>query len=476
MAAAASMQDFLEEATCSICLEYFQDPVLIPECGHNFCRDCLTRSWGTSESEASCPQCRQTFGPRNVLPNRQLVRLVEIARRCKDPWGEDGGSFCPKHREPLKLFCKDHETLICLVCNLSQEHRDHSVIPAEEAFQEYQLKVGECLKAQKEEKEKIATYKTDTEQRVQEMLDLIEKERKNVVAEFRELQLLLEGQEKLILARMEETEKEIMAIKEKGLAKHTEDLCSLDDLIREIEEKQQQPASKLLQDIGSILKKYQAKETYENPVDSLVDPMWTIWDYSDLAVLLKRAMKKFRDTLESGLQLQEVNVILDPDTAHPDRLYIPEDGKSVRGIQPATRIYPFPNSKRFERRPYVLGCQRFSTGRHFWEVTVSSREEWRVGVTNMPGNLTNLDEQARHWQVYKWRKKYGTFSSSVRSELVPTEEPTRIRISLNCEGGQVSFFDARTAALLYTFSDASLVGETLLPSFYLYEGSSLSLA
>ncbi|XP_015685676.1 tripartite motif-containing protein 15-like, partial [Protobothrops mucrosquamatus] len=124
--------------------------------------------------------------------------------------------------------------------------------------------------------------------------DHIEKERKNVVAEFRELQLWLEGQEKLLLARMEETEKEIMAIKKKGLAKHTEDLCSLDDLIQEIEEKHQQPASKLLQDIGSILKKYQAKKTYENPVDLLVDPMWTIWDYSDFAVLLKSAMKKFR--------------------------------------------------------------------------------------------------------------------------------------------------------------------------------------
>ncbi|KAK9405745.1 zinc finger protein RFP-like [Crotalus adamanteus] len=475
MAAAASLQDFLEEATCSICLDYFQDPVLIPECGHNFCRGCLTRSWGTSESEASCPQCRQTFGPRNVLPNRQLARLVEMARRCKDPWGEDGGSFCPKHREPLKLFCKHHETLICVVCDRSQEHRGHWVIPAEEAFEKYQLRVGHYLKAQKEEKEKIATYKTDTEQRVQEMLDLIEKEKKNVVAEFRELQLWLEGQEELLLARMEETEKEIMAIKDKGLAKHTEDLCSLDDLIQEIEEKHQQPASKLLQDIGSILEKYQPKEIYENPVDLLVDPMWTIWDYSDLAVLLKSAMKKCRDTLESGLQLQEVNVILDPDTAHPGRLYIPKDGKSVRGIKPCKQIYPSPNSMRFERCPYVLGCQRFSAGRHFWEVTVGDTKEWDIGITIMPVNITNLDEQARHWQIYKRGEKYMARFPSVRSELVLTKKPKRIRISLNCEGGQVSFFDARTAALLHTLSDASLVGETLVPSFCLYEGSSLSL-
>ncbi|XP_026548032.1 zinc finger protein RFP-like [Notechis scutatus] len=255
MAAGASLQDLLEEATCSICLDLFQDPVLIPECGHNFCRGCLTRSWGTSESEASCPECRQTFAPRSVLPNRQLARMVEVARGCSRHPGEEGGSFCPKHQEPLKLFCKHHETLICVVCDRSKEHKGHSVIPAEEAFQEYQIKVKDCLKAQKEQKEKIATYKRDTEQTVQEMLDLIEKVKKNIVAEFRELQLWLEGQEKLLLTKMEETEEDIMARKEKGLAKHMEEVRSLDHLIQEIEEKLQQPASQLLQDIGSILKK-----------------------------------------------------------------------------------------------------------------------------------------------------------------------------------------------------------------------------
>ncbi|KAM3846932.1 E3 ubiquitin-protein ligase TRIM11-like isoform 2-T2 [Vipera latastei] len=466
MAGAAPL---LEEAICSICLDYFQDPVLIPECGHNFCRGCLTRSWGTSESEASCPQCRQTFGPRNVLPNRQLARLVEEAGRCGGCCGEEGGSFCPKHREPLKLFCKDHETLICLVCDRSNEHRGHWVIPAEEAFQEYQIKVGNCLKAPKKEKEKIATYKTDTEQRVQEMLDLIEKQKQNVVAEFRELQLWLEGQEKLLLARMEETEKEIMAMKEKGLAKYMEELCSLDDLIQEIEEKHQQPASKLLQDIGSILKKYQTKKRYENPVDLFLEPKWTIWDYSDMAVLLKSAMKKFTDTLITGLQLRKVNVILDPDTAHPDLLDVSEDQKSVKSVDPVR------HRKRLEYKPYVLGFQRFSTGRHFWEVTVGNTAGWSVGVAKKPLNETSVGKQIIPWHFGKWRGTYRIFSPSIRSEVVLTEAPTRIRISLNCEGGQVSFFDARTAALLCRLLDASLVGETLLPSFYLHKDAALTL-
>ncbi|XP_070789486.1 E3 ubiquitin-protein ligase TRIM39-like [Pituophis catenifer annectens] len=468
MAAEAFLQDLLEEATCSICLEYFQDPVLIPECGHNFCRGCLTRSWGMSKSEASCPQCRQTYRPRNTLPNRQLARVLEEARRCGDPWCEEGGNFCPKHRVPFKLFCKHHEALICVVCDRSKQHQGHWVIPLEEAFEEYQMKVEDCLKAQKEQKEKITTYKRDTEQRVQEMLDFIEKEKKNVVAEFRELQLWLEGQEKLLLTKMEQTEKDIMARKEKGLAKHMEDLCSLDHLIQEIEEKLQQPASKLLQDIGSILKKYRDKETYENRVDLLLEPKWTIWDHSDMTVLLKSAMKKLRDTLESGLQLQEVNVIRDPHTAHPDQLDVSKDRKYVKGLKPVKRIYPDPKCE----SPYVLGWQEFSTGRHFWTVGVRDAVEWSLGVAKKPLNLTNVEE-TRHWQVGKWGGDYMAISPSECSDLVLTEEPTRIRVSLNCEGGQVSFFDAKTAALLHTFSDASLVGETLLPCFYLREGGTL---
>ncbi|XP_070600170.1 E3 ubiquitin-protein ligase TRIM11-like isoform X1 [Erythrolamprus reginae] len=471
MASEAPLQDFLEETTCSICLGYFQDPVLIPECGHNFCRGCLRRSWESSESEASCPQCRQIFAPHSVIPNRQLSRMAEVAKRCGGPWDEEGGSFCPKHREPLKLFCKDHKTLICLFCMVSKEHKSHSVIPAEEAFPEYQIKVGNCLKAQKEQKEKIATYKRDTEQTVQKMLDMMKGVKKNVIAEFRELKHWLEAQETFILIRMEKTEKDITGRKEKGLAKHTEKLCSLENLIWEIERKHQQPASKLLQDIGSILKKYQAKETYENPVDLLLEQKWAISEYSDFLAFVKSIKTNLRDTLASELQQQEENVILDPDTANSKCLQISADRKSIV----VKAIYPVPNCKKFETFPYVLGCQKFSTGRYFWEVIVGDGTGWCVGVAKKPKNVTNVDVPTSCWQIGECEGKYMAMSPSESSELVLTERPTRIRVSLNKEEGQVSFFDARTLTLLHSFSDTSLAGETLRPCFYFSNNPCMTL-
>ncbi|KAG8127622.1 hypothetical protein E2320_014514 [Naja naja] len=167
------------------------------------------------------------------------------------------------------------------------------------------------------------------------------------------------------------------------------------------------------------------------------------------------------NTLERGPQLQEVNVTLNPDTADPNCLKISEDGKSITGL----KGYKHP----------VLGFQMFSSGQHFWDVIVGGTGIWGVGVTSKPVNFKSISEQTWQWEIWGWKGKYGAASPSEDSKLVLTERPTRIRISLNCEGGQVSFFDARTAALLHTFSDDSLVGETLLPYFYLGKGASVNL-
>ncbi|KAM3845047.1 butyrophilin subfamily 1 member A1-like [Vipera latastei] len=200
--------------------------------------------------------------------------------------------------------------------------------------------------------------------------------------------------------------------------------------------------------------------------------------YSKLVLTEEPMRIRISLNCEGGLAVGEgnlMNVILDPDTAHPERLDITEDHKSIKGVRPVKPIYPAANWKSFEYNRYVLGCQWFSTGRHFWEVIVGDTAGWRVGVAKKPLNVKNVDLQTRHWHIELWGGKYRIFSPSVCTELVLTEKPTRIHISLNCEGGQVSFFDARTAALLHTFSDASLAGETLLPCFFLRDGACITL-
>ncbi|XP_060111155.1 E3 ubiquitin-protein ligase TRIM41-like [Heteronotia binoei] len=143
MAAKGPLKKLCEEASCSICLDFFRDPVIVTQCGHNFCRACLTRSWGEAgaAAEPSCPQCRGAAQQGNLRPNQLLANFVEIAKKfsplegegAEAKGGEGEGGVCEKHREPLMFFCGEDEAALCVTCSRSQEHRGHQVTPLEDA-------------------------------------------------------------------------------------------------------------------------------------------------------------------------------------------------------------------------------------------------------------------------------------------------------------------------------------------------------
>lgn len=136
-----------EEATCSICLDYFTDPVMTT-CGHNFCRECIQLTWEKAKGKKGrrkrrgtfpCPECRELSPQRNLRPNRLLTKVAEMARQHP---GLQSRDLCKVHQELLKLFCEDDQSPICVVCRESREHRAHRVIPVEEAVQEHKVGPG----------------------------------------------------------------------------------------------------------------------------------------------------------------------------------------------------------------------------------------------------------------------------------------------------------------------------------------------
>uniref|UniRef100_A0A7M4ED07 Uncharacterized protein n=1 Tax=Crocodylus porosus TaxID=8502 RepID=A0A7M4ED07_CROPO len=124
MAADKPVENLWDEATCSICLDFFRDPVMVMGCGHNFRRAFITQCWEGAETDVTCPQCRQTFPQGTLGPNRQLASIVEIAKRLHVQKAKAAGGqrACGEHREALKLFCQDDEAPICMVCDRSRVH------------------------------------------------------------------------------------------------------------------------------------------------------------------------------------------------------------------------------------------------------------------------------------------------------------------------------------------------------------------
>uniref|UniRef100_A0A8C4UZ97 B30.2/SPRY domain-containing protein n=1 Tax=Falco tinnunculus TaxID=100819 RepID=A0A8C4UZ97_FALTI len=154
---------------------------------------------------------------------------------------------------------------------------------------------------------------------------------------------------------------------------------------------------------------------------------------------------------------------LDPNTAHPD-LILSEDCKSVRRGG-GRRDLP-DNPERFDYWPFVLGCQGFMAGRHFWEVEVGDGGDWAVGVAResicRKGHLS-LCPQGGIWGVEKWGGQVRALTTHKVTLLPLRWVPRRVSIHLDYGGGTVAFFDADEGRLMFIFSHASFTGERVHP-------------
>lgn len=143
MASATFVTSLEEEVNCPICQGSLREPVTI-DCGHNFCRGCLTRyceiPGPAPEEPPACPLCKEPFRPGSFRPNWQLASVVESIQRHRmrpGPGAEEDA--CPEHGEKVYFFCEEDEAQLCVVCRAAAEHRAHSVRFLEEAAGPYRV-------------------------------------------------------------------------------------------------------------------------------------------------------------------------------------------------------------------------------------------------------------------------------------------------------------------------------------------------
>ncbi|XP_065271857.1 zinc finger protein RFP-like [Emys orbicularis] len=476
MAAENPVESLQEEATCPVCLEYFTEPVTL-ECGHNFCRACISQCWEGSTTAVSCPQCREIVQQRNLRPNRQLANVVEIVKRLslQAAKGAGGDGVCERHQEALKLFCEDDQTPICVICRESQAHRAHTVVPIEEAAQEYKEKIQAHLKTLREEREKLLGFKVTGERKSQEYLKQTQTERQNIVSEFQQLRQFLEEHEQLLLAQLEKLDEEIVRIQNENVSKLSEEISCLSELIGEMEGKCQKPASEFLQNIRSTLSRWE-KGKFLQPEEISPELEERISGFSQKTIALLEALRKFKDTLPFALETKtgellgahrQVNVTLDPDTAQP-QLVLSQDRKSMRWGH--TRQDLPNNPVRFDPEPCVLGCEGFTSGRHCWEVEVGDGGYWAVGVAResvrRKGGISHNPEGGI-WAVERDWSQFRALTSPV-TPLPLSRAPSRIRVCLDCDQGQVTFIDADDEAPIFTFPPGSVPGERIRPWLWVW--------
>ncbi|XP_037769206.1 E3 ubiquitin-protein ligase TRIM39 isoform X1 [Chelonia mydas] len=488
MATENPVESLQEEATCPICLEYFKAPVIL-DCGHNFCRLCVTQCWQGSDANFSCPQCREILQHRNFRPNRQLANVVELAKqlRLQAAKGVEGERVCEIHGEELKLFCEEDQTPICLVCDRSKEHRAHTVVPIEEAAQEYKKKIQTHLMSLKKEREKLQEIKVTDTQRSWEHLKQIEAERLKIMSEFEQLHQFLREQEQLLLARLAELDQEIVKLQDENVTKLSKEISRLSEQISELEGKCRQPASEFLQDIRSTMNRSE-EEKFQQLLEASSDLERSLSHFCQKNIAVKLTLNKLKDSLPLELKTGKgksmgsdgkgtfpASVTLDRDTAHP-RLLLSVDRKILTWN--VIRLNRPEHPQRFDSSPCVLGCEGFTTGRHCWEVEVGNGTAWAVGVAResvkRKEELSAAPERGI-WAVQRWGFQFQALSSPP-TPLSLSCVPSRIRVSLDCEQGQVAFFNAGSEAPIFTFPPTSFTGERIYPFFWVWGvGSQLTL-
>ncbi|NXX99244.1 NF7O factor, partial [Centropus bengalensis] len=147
------------------------------------------------------------------------------------------------------------------------------------------------------------------------------------------------------------------------------------------------------------------------------------------------------------------NVRLDPETANP-YLSLSEDLRTVR-VGQRERNTP-DNPKKFSGSSSVLGSQGFTAGRHYWEVEVGKGNNWAVGVAleSVRRKDTLHMAMSKIWALHlDWEGKYTT----LKMPPVPLglqEELRKIRIHLDYEAGQVTFYNAENMVQVLEFKVA----------------------
>ncbi|XP_072559349.1 zinc-binding protein A33-like isoform X3 [Paramormyrops kingsleyae] len=450
MAAAASFLE--EELCCSVCSDFFKDPVVL-KCSHSFCRVCLQKFW-EQKSSRECPLCRRKSSGEDPPLNLTLRNIVEsylqqrrvrnVAEKSEAPEKteapEKSESRCSLHGEKLLLFCKNDLEPICLVCQTARKHRDHQLCPLEEAVEDKKEDLRASLILLKEKLEKFTKVKQEFEETAKHIKSQSQQTEKRIKEEFEELHQFLKEEEeaRLAILRVEEMEKsERMKEKIENISKQ---VSTLSEKIRDIEKVMGAEDISFLKTVSDTKEKAQC---------SLQDPKLALGALIDVAKHL--GSLKFRVWEKMLGTVQYTPVTLDPNTAHP-WLSVSDDLTSVRDTGVKQQLPD--NPERFTKYVLLLGSEGFNSGKHSWEVEVGDKPKWDVGVAaesvNRKGGITSRPEDG-FWVVRLTNGDKYTARDSTPTPLRLKRKPQRIRVQLDYDRGEVSFSNPADMSLIYTF-------------------------
>ncbi|XP_076145492.1 zinc-binding protein A33-like [Alosa pseudoharengus] len=165
-----------------------------------------------------------------------------------------------------------------------------------------------------------------------------------------------------------------------------------------------------------------------------------------------------------NIRQYEVDVTLDPDTAHPS-LLLSSDGKQLWHGHTQQNLTNHP--KRFDYCISVLGKEGFNSGRFYYEVQVKGKTNWDLGVVresiNRKGKIV-LGPTNGYWTIWLRNDDHYAALDIPTVPISLKNRPETVGVYVDYEEGLVSFYDGDSGGHIYSFTGLSFT-ETLYPYF-----------
>ncbi|XP_049620778.1 E3 ubiquitin-protein ligase TRIM38-like [Suncus etruscus] len=458
MALGKAIQTLREDITCSICLELMTNPVSI-DCGHSYCRSCIMRYfkkqalWSTCTWKTNCPVCRAEFQQDSIRPIKQLGNLINTVKKMEQE------CLCEEHGEQLHLFCEDEEQLICWRCERTPQHKGHVTVLVEDACKVYKDKFQEVLIELRKLEDKNKQWQMNTEEKKQMCQTEIIHKRNQIESYFKEFFVILQEEVGSCLWRLMNARMDVLQRLQDSEAKLEKQGQEISSHILELERKCQGSAQDVLQDVRGNWNRFSALKLHE-PEDTLLDTH----------IMQNVSVRCFK--LKEFFDAYGVTITLDSDTAHNDLRIARNKQKVAWGSQQKKPDTPV----RFRDLPCILGCQIFTSGNQFFQVSQLKGPEWDVGVCleNVPRDNDIREPASGFWAIRCCKESRYEALTSPPTPLQLEKNIESMKVFLDYENGCVSFYDTSTHSHIFAFQNASFSGP-LRAYFRIGKYSSLSL-
>ncbi|CAI5649392.1 unnamed protein product [Oreochromis niloticus] len=444
---------------CNRCLKIFRDPVTLG-CNHSFCLSCLETYW-EQEKHRNCPACKRKSSKEDTEVNNALKELAdsfagrqktESFRREKQEKGCDGMLVCEHSNDP-QLFCVDEQRAVCPVCDFPHQ-QSHEVISVEEAVSVLKEQLKSDLKSLQDKRNKYKQVEETYNEVIQHSKKQLLSTERQIRAEFNKLHQVLKEEEESRLAALREEEEQKGRTISREMKVIEEQISSLSDSICAVEEELQKHSV-------PFLSSYKDTQSRARAQSSVSDPQLVSGALIDVAKHLGnlsfRVWEKMKETVHFS------PVILDPNTANAC-LCLSDDLTSVRNGDTEQQLPD--NPERNTNYANIFGSEGFSSGKHSWEVEVGDHPSWNIGLIKASADRKGeypVSPKNGIWCLVHRSEKYNNGDGQT---VNVNQHLQRIRIQLDYDRGEVSFYDPEDMTHIYTHRDTFT--EKLLPYFCIF--------